>query len=142
MDPGYRDHPDAHTGRGDRGARLRHQGIGPKVWYVFGSLPRKVPSVEAGSDKDTNRLAVWHEVFGIDSLYDYDPVWQKCVDVGIAPTSNGAAATRRCVPPTNFTYNHIGHFADAGHAAAKAFLGGDAALPGIALRVSRRRRRL
>ena len=27
--------------------------------------------------------------------------------------------------PTNFTYNHIGHFADAGHAAAKGiFLGG------------------
>jgi predicted TIM-barrel fold metal-dependent hydrolase len=99
--------------------------LGSKVGMFGSSLPRKVPSVE-GSDKDTNRLAVWYEVFGIDSLYDYDPVWQKCVDVGIAPTFHSSGSNQALRnSPTNFTYNHIGHFADAGHAAAKGiFLGG------------------
>ena len=65
-------------------------------------------------------------MFGIDSLYDYDPVWQKCVDVKIAPTFHSAGSNQALRnSPTNFTYNHIGHFADAGHAAAKGiFLGG------------------
>ncbi len=50
--------------------------LGSKVGMFGSALPRKVPSVE-GSDQDTNRLAVWYEVFGIDSLYDYDPVWAE-----------------------------------------------------------------
>ena len=69
--------------------------LGSKVGMFGSALPRKVPSVEGG-DQDTNRLAVWYEVFGIDSVYDYDPVWAKCREVGIAPTFHRAAATRRC----------------------------------------------
>jgi predicted TIM-barrel fold metal-dependent hydrolase len=99
--------------------------LGSKVGMFGSALPRKVPSV-AGGDKDTNRLAVWYEVFGIDSLYDYDPVWTKCREVGIAPTFHSSGSNQALRnSPTNFTYNHIGHFADAGHAAAKGiFLGG------------------
>ena len=54
-------------------------------------------------------------------------MWQKCRELGIAPTFHtggrgyGAAQLAR----RNFTFNHIGHFAAAGHAIAKAlFLGG------------------
>ena len=99
--------------------------LGSKVGMFGSALPRKVPSVEGG-DKDTGRLAVWYEVFGIDSIYDYDPVWQKCREVGIAPTFHSSGSNQALRnSPTNFTYNHIGHFADAGHAAAKGiFLGG------------------
>jgi predicted TIM-barrel fold metal-dependent hydrolase len=99
--------------------------LGSKVGMFGSALPRKVPAV-AGGDKDTNRLAVWYEVFGIDSLYDYDPVWAKCREVGIAPTFHSSGSNQALRnSPTNFTYNHIGHFADAGHAAAKGiFLGG------------------
>ena len=99
--------------------------LGSKVGMFGSAMPRKVPSVE-GRDKDTNRLAVWYEVFGIDSLYDYDPVWAKCREVGIAPTFHSSGSNQALRnSPTNFTYNHIGHFADAGHAAAKGiFLGG------------------
>ncbi len=99
--------------------------LGSKVGMFGSAMPRKVPAVE-GSDKDTNRLAVWYEVFGIDSLYDYDPVWAKCREVGIAPTFHSSGSNQALRnSPTNFTYNHIGHFADAGHAAAKGiFLGG------------------
>ena len=87
-------------------------------------MARKVPAV-AANDPDTARFAVWYDVFGLDSLYDYDPVWKKCVEVGIAPTFHSAGEPGLRHSPTNFGYNHIGHFAAAGHAAAKGiFLGG------------------
>lgn len=93
---------------------------------MFGSvIPRPVASV-TGTDPDTKRLAVGYDVFGIDSQYDYDPVWAKCVELKIAPTFHSAGSNLGMRnSPTNFTYNHIGHFAEAGHAAAKGlFLGG------------------
>ena len=99
--------------------------LGSKVGMFGSAMPRRVPSVTA-NDPDTARLAVGYEVFGIDSLYDYDPVWAKCREVGIAPTFHSTGSNQALRnSPTNFTYNHIGHFADAGHAAAKGiFLGG------------------
>jgi predicted TIM-barrel fold metal-dependent hydrolase len=99
--------------------------LGSKVGMFGSAMPRQVPAVP-GEDADTKRLAVWYEVFGIDSIYDYDPVWAKCREVGIAPTFHSAGSNQALRnSPTNFTYNHIGHFADAGHAAAKGiFLGG------------------
>ncbi len=99
--------------------------LGSKVGMFGSAFPRPVPAV-AAKDPDTARLAVGYEVFGVDSLYDYDPVWAKCRDVKIAPTfhSTGSAQGLRN-SPSNFVYNHIGHFAAAGHAAAKGiFLGG------------------
>jgi predicted TIM-barrel fold metal-dependent hydrolase len=99
--------------------------LGSKVGMFGSAMPRKVPSI-ANDDKDVNRLAVWYEVFGIDSLYDYDPVWATCRELKIAPTFHSGGSNQALRnSPTNFTYNHIGHFADAGHAAAKGiFLGG------------------
>jgi len=83
-------------------------------------------------------------VLAIDSQYDYDPVWQKCVELGIAPTFHSSASGQGLRnSPSNFVYNHIGHFAAAGHAVSKAiFSRRHPALPEAALRVSRRRRRL
>jgi predicted TIM-barrel fold metal-dependent hydrolase len=99
--------------------------LGSKVGMFGSAQPKKVPSIDS-DDPDVNRLAVYYEVFGIDSEHDFDPVWQKCVDVKIAPTFHSAGSNQALRnSPTNFTYNHIGHFADAGHAAAKGiFLGG------------------
>ncbi len=99
--------------------------LGLRVGMFGSALPRPVESV-TGTDPDTKRLAVGYEVFGIDSQYDYDPVWAKCVELKIAPTFHSAGSNLGMRnSPTNFTYNHIGHFAEAGHAAAKGlFLGG------------------
>lgn len=101
------------------------QQLGTKAGMFGSVLPRKVASV-ANDDPDVKRLAVWQDVIGIDSDYNYDPVWAKCEELGIAPTfhSSGNNFGLR-LSPTNFVYNHIGHFAAAGHATAKAiFLGG------------------
>ena len=79
-----------------------------------------------GRDPDLARLTVSYERFGIDSDHDYDPVWQKCLELGIAPTFHaGGRGHGLRNSPSNFIYNHIGHFAAAGHAVAKGlFLGG------------------
>jgi predicted TIM-barrel fold metal-dependent hydrolase len=99
--------------------------LGMKVGMFGSAFPRPVQSV-AGTDPDMVRFAVGYEVFGIDSQYDYDPVWRTCVELKIAPTFHSTGSNQGLRnSPTNFTYNHIGHFADAGHAAAKGiFLGG------------------
>jgi len=99
--------------------------LGAKVGMFGSGMSRRVPSTTP-SDPDGARLSVYYDVLALDSEYDYDPVWAKCREVGIAPTfhSSGAAQGLR-LSPSNFVYNHIGHFAAAGHAVSKAiFLGG------------------
>jgi len=109
--------------------------LGSKVG-MFGRVP-----ASAANDPDTARFAVWYDVLGLDSEYDYDPVWRKCVELGIAPTFHSASSNHGLrLSPTNFTYNHIGHFAAAGHATQGDFPGRrHPALSGIAVRVPRRR---
>src|SRR3984957_10425977 len=98
--------------------------LGSKVGMFGSAFPRQVEAVKP--DPEVDRFAVWYEVFGVDGLYDYDPVWAKCREVKIAPTFHSTGSNQALRnSPTNFVYNHIGHFADAGHAAAKGiFLGG------------------
>src|SRR5437016_9652533 len=99
--------------------------LGSKVGMFGSGMSRKVPSTPQ-TDQDTARLAVWYDVLALDSDYDYDPVWAKCREVGIAPTFHSAGSNQGLRnSPSNFVYNHIGHFAAAGHAVSKAiFLGG------------------
>ena len=123
-DPGG-DHPDAHARRGDRGARIRHQAARRQGRHV--RQRHAAPGAGAPtSDGEHGRFTVWYDVLGIDSPYDYDPVWAKCVELGIAPTFHSSASGQGLRnSPSNFVYNHIGHFAAAGHAVAKGiFLGG------------------
>ena len=99
--------------------------LGFKV-AMFGSLvPRPVEAVRA-QDPEVARFATWYDPLGLDSAYDYDKLWAKCVELRIAPTFHtGFRRQGLRLSPTNFTYNHIGHFAAAGHAVCKAlFLGG------------------
>ncbi len=72
------------------------------------------------------RYACWHDPIALDSGFDYDPVWAKCEELGVAPTfHSGSRGIGLRVSPTNFVYNHIGHFGAAGEAVCKAlFLGG------------------
>ena len=45
----------------------------------------------ADADPELAQYAVWTDTFGLDSAYDYDPVWQKCRELGIAPAFHSAA---------------------------------------------------
>jgi predicted TIM-barrel fold metal-dependent hydrolase len=92
---------------------------------MFSSLVRR-PIAAALKNGITNRYATWLDTLGLDSQYDYDPVWAKCVELKVAPTfhtaSQGVGTRASC---SNFVYNHIGHFAAAGEAVCKSlFLSG------------------
>ncbi|MGI9612849.1 MAG: amidohydrolase family protein [Acidimicrobiales bacterium] len=95
---------------------------------MFGSMiPRPVPDlVERGSDAAGE--TVWLDVLGLDSEHDYDPVWQRCIELGVAPSFHANGRGRGFglrASPSNFAYNHIGHFAAANEAVCKAlFMGG------------------
>jgi len=70
--------------------------------------------------------AVWWDLYGLDSAYDYDPFWKRCIELGIAPASHSGSmgiGFRRST--SNYMFNHIGHFGGVGEALAKAlFMGG------------------
>jgi len=93
---------------------------------MFGSgIARPLPAAK-GLDPQVARHAVFYDQLGLDSDHDYDPVWQKCRELKMAPTFHtGGRGLGLRNTASNFTYNHIGHFAAAGHAVAKSlFLGG------------------
>jgi predicted TIM-barrel fold metal-dependent hydrolase len=99
--------------------------LGYKVVMVGGLMRRPVPAL-AEEHPDASRFVEWYDVVGIDSDHDYDPVWAKCRELRIAPSfHNGARSILLRNSPSNFCFNHIGHFASAGHAVCKAlFFGG------------------
>jgi predicted TIM-barrel fold metal-dependent hydrolase len=99
--------------------------LGSKVGMFGSGMSRPVGAAQT-NDPESQRFTVWYDVLGIDSPYDYDPVWKKCIELGIAPTFHSSASGQGLRnSPSNFVYNHIGHFAAAGHAVAKGiFLGG------------------
>lgn len=93
---------------------------------MLGSLPRRPVAAVAKANPGASRYATWHDTLGLDSEYDYDPVWAKCLELGIPPTFHSASSgigLRASI--SNFVYNHIGHFGVAGEAVCKAlFIGG------------------
>jgi predicted TIM-barrel fold metal-dependent hydrolase len=99
--------------------------LGLKVIVMTSMVPRPIPALQ-GTSGEVPRFGTWADVFGIDSPYDYDVVWAKCVELGVMPTFHaGTRGSGYRTSPTNFCFNHIGHFAVAGEAVAKGlFLGG------------------
>ena len=97
--------------------------LGLKVVYMNSLVER--PIEEPAAERVPNR-GFWFDMLGLDSAYDYDPVWEKCQQLGISPTFHKGSRGRALrISPSNFVYNHVGHFAAAGEAVCKAlFLGG------------------
>src|SRR5512132_603790 len=99
--------------------------LGLRVVMLGSLIRRPIPALVA-EHPDASKFVEWYDTIGIDSEHDYDPVWAKLRELRIAPSfHNGARSILLRNSPSNFCYNHIGHFASAGHAVAKAiFLGG------------------
>lgn len=104
--------------------------LGLKVALIPGNLRRPVKSVAdkypAREHPDVARYANWLETFAVDSEYNYDPFWAKVVELKTVLTTHSAGmgwTSRNSI--SNYMYNHIGHFASASEALAKAlFFGG------------------
>lgn len=106
-------------------AELEHvKSLGLKAIVMGSVIRRPIPALARKGERI--RTAATYDMLGLDSPYDYDRVWAKCVELGFAPTFHSAGRGMGFrMSPTNFTYNHIGHFASAGEAVCKAlFMGG------------------
>ncbi len=93
--------------------------LGLEAFLFGGPIARPVPGI-------SHRAARWWDTLGVDSPYDYDPVWQRCDELDVSPTFHTSAmgwATHASV--SSYLYNHIGMFATAGEVMARSlFLGG------------------
>ncbi len=71
------------------------------------------------------RAARWVDGLGLDSAHDYDPLWQRCVELGVSPTfhSTGIGFGSR-TSPTNYVANHIGNFAAGAEAVCRSLVFG------------------
>ena len=115
-------------------AALEHaKQVGAKVGMIASHVHRPHPGETWPPDDEWASARIpewetkgWVDTFGIDSPYDYDPVWAKAIELQIplaAHTAGMGASDRASV--SNFNFNQIGHFAAAGHALAKSlFFGG------------------
>ncbi len=100
-------------------AELEHAvvDLGLRAVMMGGAIPR--PILEGGPS------AIWMDGLGHGSLYDYDPLWRRCAELGVSPTfhSTGSGWGSR-MSTSNFVYNHIGNFAAAGELTARSLLMG------------------
>ncbi len=115
-------------------AALEHaKGLGSKVALIASHVHRPLPGAPWPANDRWADVRVpewetrgWVDTFGIDSLYDYDAVWAKAIELGLplaAHTAGIGASDRASI--SNFVFNQIGHFAAAGGALVKSlFLGG------------------
>ena len=99
--------------------------LGLKAAVFAGDVLRPVPDF-AKAHPDLAHEVLYQDCFGIDSPFDYDPVWRKCIELKVAPTFHSGPigwGSRRSY--TRHQYNQIGGFAEGGEALAKAlFFGG------------------
>jgi hypothetical protein len=79
--------------------------LGYKV-AMLGSLMDRPVAAAGDVEGEARRFAVWKDVIGLDSEYDYDPVWAKCLELNIAPSfHSGARRSGLRLSPSNFVYN-------------------------------------
>jgi hypothetical protein len=90
---------------------------------MAGVVPRKL----AGWAE--SRSSMWVDTLGHDSTYDYDPLWARCVELGVVPTFHaGGQGWGTRMSTTNNVYNQLGNFAAAGEAGCRSLLMGGAPL--------------
>jgi predicted TIM-barrel fold metal-dependent hydrolase len=101
-------------------AELEHSvnELGFKAVMLNSFIARPLPERGTG--------AQWLDVLALDSIYDYDPVWARCVELGVAVTVHSPSQGLGLrASSSRYMFNHIGNFAASSDAFAKAvFFGG------------------
>lgn len=96
-----------------------------KIAFMQSYVRRPIPAAVREAP-EAARWAFWVDTYGLDSEYDYDLVWAKCVELGIpVGFHSGATGWGGHSSISTYVYNHIGNFATAGEAVCKSlFIGG------------------
>ena len=98
--------------------------LGMKTLMIAGYVRRPVPAAVKASP-EAAKYTFWIDNIALDGQYDYDPFWQKCIDLKVAPTAHSAGmGWGSRVSPSNYVFNHIGMFAAAHESFAKALVMG------------------
>lgn len=101
------------------------QTLGLKVPAIASLVRRPIPKLEAEAP-DVAYTVHRLDPLALDSDYDYDPFWDKCIELKVAPACHASTFEWEAHGSiSNYVYNHIGSFAKAGEAFCKAlFMGG------------------
>jgi predicted TIM-barrel fold metal-dependent hydrolase len=97
--------------------------LGFRAVTMAGYVKRYPGEADERLDRGT---AFWLDLLGIDAAHDYDPVWQRCVELGVVPTfHSGSQALGFRQSISSYIFNHLGNFAAGNEAVCRAlFLGG------------------
>ncbi len=96
--------------------------LGLKVIMIANHVRRPVPAAARGVT-DSAHARTYVDSLGLESPHDYDPFWAACAQLRVAVTAHsGSMGWNGRESINSFTYNHIGHFANASHAFAKALI--------------------
>src|SRR5262249_15553291 len=124
--------PDEAIGELEHAARL-----GLRAVMIPPGVAGPIPTLEEAAPA-AFPYAAYFDNYGVDSFYDYDPVWRKFAELKFAIPSHGAVGLRYLPlgrrSPSNYMFNHIG-----GHAYQQGefcrslvFGGGPMRFPGLA----------
>ena len=86
-------------------------GLGLRAVMIPPGVARPIPALEHEAPS-AFPYAAYFDSYGVDSFYDYDPVWRKFAELKFAITSHGAVGLRYLPlgrrSPSNYMFNHIG----------------------------------
>ena len=99
--------------------------LGFKAVVCAGYVQRPFAALD-GKDPEVSRYAFWLDQFGIDSAYDYDPVWAKAQELGVSIAfHSGFIGMTPYRSISNYVFNHLSMLAEGQQSLAKSlFLGG------------------
>lgn len=90
--------------------------LGYKAALISSFVRRPVEAV-SHLGPEVRHHASWVDSYGLDSAYDYDPFWARCIELGISPAAHsGAVGWEGRRSTSSYVSNHIGFFAKIGRA--------------------------
>ena len=91
-----------------------------KAAMINSNVRRPIEAI-ADLNLDFTRDASWMDTLCMESPYDYDPLWTRCTELGVAVTSHApSVGWGSRVVSYHYIHNHVGSFAASGEAFAKA----------------------
>jgi predicted TIM-barrel fold metal-dependent hydrolase len=99
--------------------------LGFKAVVLAGYVQRPFDAL-AGSDPQLAKYAFWLDQFGVDSAYDYDPVWAAATELGVSIAfHSGFIGMTPYRSISSYVFNHLSMLAEGQQSLAKSlFLGG------------------
>ncbi len=99
--------------------------LGFKAVVCAGYVQRPFDAL-ADRDPEVARYAFWLDQFGMDSAYDYDPVWARAQELGVSVAfHSGFIGMTPYRSPSSYVFNHLSMLAEGQQSLAKSlFLGG------------------